>query len=194
MDLESLNERDFRIILIVFIIPVACGALIIAIIASLRKEKDTTVIINEHPLSLKYQRNNVMNAITIPKHILLKKNLDKVHLVAGDKGAHQFIMPSDVRDWEGYIEIVNHHNITDTIIIDSQYVDLRVVEYHNTLTTYSNEKTDIFGSVYAFQNKNKITMNLNNYRLKFAFHKGKIFVTGEALIVSSFKVNGAEKA
>lgn len=194
MDLEPPNERDLKILLIVFLVPIASAAFVIAIIALLRKEKDTTVIINEHPLSLKYQRNNVMNVVNVPKHILLKKNLDKVHLVAGDKGSHQFIIPSDVRDWEGYIEIVNHHNITDTIIIDSQYVDLRVVEYHNTLTTYSNEKTDIFGSVYAFQNKNKITINLNNYRLKIAFHKGKIFVTGEALIVSSFKVNGIEKA
>lgn len=181
-------------LIIIFIGLVSITGVIIAILALLKKDKDTTVIINEHTLSLTNGQGNFMNALISQKHTLLKENLDKVHLVAGDKGSHEFVIPDNVSDWEGYIEIINHHNITDTIRINSHYVDLRLVEYHNTLTTYSDEKTTISGSVYAFQNKNNILMKVNNYKLKITFHKGKIFITGEALIVSSFKVNGSEKA
>lgn len=188
MRLKNKKYTKLDIIFFSSLFILSLSGLVIALVLLLSK-KNTTFLIDEY--------NTLYNEgefIAKPVHVLRKNNLNKVHLVSGDKGSHDIALPDNVSTWEGYIEIVNHHNITDTLIIDSQHVDLRVVEYHNTLTTYNNEKTDIFGSVYAFQNKNKITMNLNNYRLKFTFHKGKIFVTGEALIISSFEVNGVEKA
>ena len=93
-------------------------------------------------------------------------------------------LPKDIYDWDGQIILSNYNNTTHTIDTSVHNVDVNIVEYSNTTTSYTNASIPFAGCVHVQQDKYEMIADVNNYEIKLLFINGKVIVSGEALTLN----------
>ena len=94
-------------------------------------------------------------------------------------------LPKDIYDWDGQIILSNYNNTTHRIDTSVHNVDVNIVEYGNTTTTYTNDCIPFTGCVHVQQGKYEMIADVNNYEIRLLFINGKVIVSGEVLTLPS---------